>query len=127
MNEYRTLNEDLLALQIAADSLNTNAAPDSVLMLVQGESDQKYKELTGYIRNFSDSAKSVPVALFAARILLGADVEMEYLEAFSSKMSKRYPDNDFVAEFREKVKEKKQLHKIITVVRQSVPQRRSSL
>lgn len=106
LSNYQVLNKDILALQIAADSLNNNAAPDSVLMLVQGESDQKYKELITYVKNFSDSSKSVPVALFVARMLLNSDVEIAYLESFSSKMSKRYPDNVFVAEFREKVKEK---------------------
>jgi peroxiredoxin len=106
LTHYVVLSKDILALQMAADSLNTNAAPDSVLMLVQGESDLKYKELTAYIKNFSDSTKSVPVALFAARMLLDSDAEMDYLKTFSGKMSKRYPDNEFVAEFREKVKEK---------------------
>lgn len=106
LNNYQELNKDMLALQMAADSLNNNAAPDSVLMMVQGESDQKYKELISYVKGFSDSSKSVPVALFVARMLLNSDVEIAYLESFSSKMSKRYPDNVFVAEFREKVKEK---------------------
>lgn len=106
LGRYRQLNEDILALQIAADSLNVNAAPDSVLMLVQGESDQKYKEMTAFVKNYSDSAQSVPVALFAARVLLNLDAEIDYLKTFAGKMSKRYPDNEFVAEFRQKVKEK---------------------
>ncbi|PSK95111.1 TlpA disulfide reductase family protein [Taibaiella chishuiensis] len=106
LGRYRQLNEDILALQIAADSLNVNAAPDSVLILVQGESDQKYKEMTAFVKNYSDSAQSVPVALFAARVLLNLDAEIDYLKTFAGKMSKRYPDNEFVAEFRQKVKEK---------------------
>ncbi len=106
LGRYVQLNKDILALQLAADSLNANAAPDSVLTLVQGENDQKYKELNAFIKNYSDSTKSVPVALFAARLLLIADAEVDYLETFSAKMSKRYPNNEFVAEFRQKVKEK---------------------
>jgi peroxiredoxin len=106
MQHYISLSKDMLALEMVVDSMDANAAPDSLIMLVQSEADTKFKEVTTYIKNFSDTTKSLPVALFTASKLLNYTTELDYIKTFAGKLSERFPDNRLASEFKDKVKEK---------------------
>ncbi len=106
MKHYIGASKEMLALEMAADSLNTASAPDSIIALVQADLDQKSQDFKNYIKQVSDTTKSLPVALFAASKLLNDNAEMEYINTFSAGLSKRFSDNQLLSDFRDKVKEK---------------------
>jgi len=106
MKHYINSSKEMLALEMAADSLNAAAAPDSVITMVEAELESKSKGFRNYIKHFSDTTKSLPVALFAVAKLLNDDSELAYIKSFSAGLSKRFSDNKLSTEFKEKVKEK---------------------
>lgn len=106
MNRYIHSSKEILALEMAADSLNAAAAPDSVMVMVQSDLDGKTKDLKSYIKQVADTSKSLPVALYAAIKLLNDDTEADYLKTFADGLSKRFADNQLSSEFKDKVKEK---------------------
>ena len=106
MKHYISSNKEMLALEMAADSLNTAAAPDSLVTLIQSDLESRNKAFNNYIKQFSDTTKSLPVALFAVSKLLNDNTETEYIKTFSAGLSKRFADNKLSLEFKEKVKEK---------------------
>jgi len=106
MKHYIDASKNMLALQMAADSLAAAGAPDSLVAMVRSDLEQQAGVLKTYIKKFSDTTKSLPVALFAASRLLNDDAEIEYIKSFAAGLSKRFPDNRLSGEFREKVKEK---------------------
>lgn len=110
LNEFRkrymTITKEMLSLEMVTDSLNATAAPDSLITMVEEELSEKSKAFNTLIKNYSDTTKSLPVALFAASKLLGDDTENEYIKTFAAGLSKRFSDNKLSSEFKDKVKEK---------------------
>jgi peroxiredoxin len=106
MKQYIGASKEMLALEMAEDSLNAAAAPDSLLTMVESELDNKSKEFHAYIKKFSDTTKSLPVALFAASKLLNDNSELEYIKTFSAGLSKRFSDNKLSLEFKDNVRKK---------------------
>jgi peroxiredoxin len=106
MKQYINSSKEMLALEMAADSLNAEAAPDSLITMIEADLNNKSKEFHNYIKKFSDTTKSLPVALFAASKLLNDNTELEYIKSFSAGLSKRFSDNQLSIEFKDKVKEK---------------------
>lgn len=106
MKQYISSSKEMLALEMAADSLNAASAPDSLLTKAQADLDNKLKDFKNYIKGFSDTTKSLPVAIFAASKLLNDNSELAYIKTFSSGLSKRFSDNQLSTEFKDKVKEK---------------------
>lgn len=106
MKQYINSSKEMMALEMAADSLSAEAAPDSLITMVEADLNNKSKEFNNYIKKFSDTTKSLPVALFAASKLLNDNAELEYIKSFSAGLSKRFSDNQLSVEFKEKVKEK---------------------
>ncbi len=104
--EYVNVSREMIALEMVADSLQSTNAPDSLLAMVQDELGRKSADFTSYIKRFSDTTKSLPVALFAASKLLNNESELEYIKTFSSGLSKRFADNQLSKEFKDKVKER---------------------
>lgn len=106
MKEYIHDSRDLLALEMAADSLNAAGAPDSVMSMIQDEMDSRSAHIKKYIRQVADTTKSLPVALYAAMKLLNDDTETDYLKTFAAGLSKRFAENQLSSDFQGKVKEK---------------------
>lgn len=106
MKQYISSSKEMLALEMAADSLNTASAPDSIIALVQADLDQKSQDFKNYIKRVSDTTKSLPVALFAASKLLNDNSESEFINTFAAGLPKRFADNQLLSDFKDKVKEK---------------------
>ncbi len=106
MKQYISANKDMFALEMTADSLAAAGASDSLQTLVQASINQKANDFKNYIKKFSDTTKSLPVALFAASKLLNDDSEIDYIKNFSAGLSKRFSDNQLSLDFKDKVKEK---------------------
>lgn len=109
MKQYINASKEMLALEMAADSLNAAAAPDSLITMVTSELEKKSRDFHTYIKTFSDTTKSLPVALFAASKLLNDNSELAYIKSFAAGLSKRFSDNRLSSEFKDKVKEKTQV------------------
>lgn len=106
MKQYINSSKEMMALEMAADSLSAGAAPDSLITMIEADLGNKSKEFNNYIKKFSDTTKSLPVAIFAASKLLNDNAELEYIKSFSAGLSKRFSDNQLSVEFKDKVKEK---------------------
>lgn len=106
MKHYISSSKEMLALEMAADSLNAAAAPDSVIALLQTDLEQKSQQFKTYIKQVSDTTKSLPVALFAASKLLNDNSEMEFINTFAAGLPKRFADNQLLSDFKDKVKER---------------------
>lgn len=106
MKQYINSSKEMLALEMAADSMSNAAVADSLITMVESDLSNKSKEFHNYIKKFSDTTKSLPVALFAASKLLNDNAEMDYIKSFSASLSKRFTDNQLSVEFKDKVKEK---------------------
>lgn len=106
MKHYIEASKEMLVLEMAADSLSSGAAPDSIMAQVQAELEEKSLAFKGYVKQFSDTSKSLPVALFAASKLLNDDSESEFISTFASGLSKRFSDNQLMTDFKDKVKER---------------------
>ncbi|MFT4062248.1 MAG: TlpA disulfide reductase family protein [Edaphocola sp.] len=105
LNGFVQNSKDILALQVAADSLSANATPDSVLGQVQEEINDKSARFHSYVKHYADTTQSLPVALYTASKLIGDESELEYLRAFSAKLGKRFGQSQMAKDFTEKVKE----------------------
>ncbi len=106
MKRYISSSKEMLALEMAADSLNTASAPDSVVALVQSDLERKAQDFKKYIKQVSDTTKSLPVALFAASKLLNDNSEAEFISTFAAGLPKRFADNQLLSDFKDKVKER---------------------
>jgi len=105
MKQYINANEEMLALEMVADSLNATSAPDSVIAMVQADLDSRSKAFRAYVRQVSDTTKSLPVAIYAVSKLLSDNSELEYMKTFAAGLSKRFADNQLSTEFKDKVRE----------------------
>lgn len=106
MGHYGKVSKDIMALEMVLDSLSATDAPDSLVTLVEKDLNDRSHDFFAFIRGYSDTARSLPAALFAASKLLNYDEEMDYIKNFSGSLSKRFPDNKLAADFKGKVKEK---------------------
>lgn len=96
--------KDILALQMVTDSMNNMNASDSVLMPVKKELQEKAMVLNKFIKNYADTTKSLPVALFAASKFLSEAGELDYLKKFADKLPQRFQETSLSMEFQRKVK-----------------------
>jgi peroxiredoxin len=101
---YLEVSEEMIALEMAADSLSLSDA-DSLQTMVHEDLKQKSLAFVAYIKGFSDTTKSLPVALYAASKLLSYDNEAEYITAFASGLSNRFPDSRLSSDFKAKARE----------------------
>lgn len=106
MKEYIHSSKELLALEMASDSLNAAEAPDSVMAMIESDLDHKTNDFKKYVRQVADTSKSLPVALYAAMKLINDDAETDYLKTFAAGISKRFSDNQLSSDFKDKIKEK---------------------
>ncbi len=109
MKQYINSSKEMLALEMAADSLNATAAPDSLIAMVEADLEHKSTDFRNYIKKFSDTTKSLPVALFAASKLLNDQAETAYIKSFAAGLSKRFSESQLSSEFLAKVKEKEKM------------------
>jgi peroxiredoxin len=101
---YVVAIKDILALQMVTDSMNTVNASDSVLIPVKKELEAKTVVLNTFIKNYADTTKSLPVALFAASKFLSEAGEIDYLQKFAANLPQRFQKTNLSMEFQEKVK-----------------------
>ncbi|WP_118972305.1 TlpA disulfide reductase family protein [Taibaiella koreensis] len=106
MKRYINANEEMLALEMVADSLNAASAPDSMITMVQADLDSRSKAFRAYVKQVSDTTKSLPVAIYAVSKLLSDNSELDYMKTFAGNLSKRFADNQLLTEFKDKVKER---------------------
>lgn len=102
---YVSESKNILALQIAIDSIGNNAANDTLLMQANAKLEQSTTALKAYVKKYGDTTQSLPVALFAASKFISDPGETEYLQGFASRLTKRFTNTKLSSEFQEKVKE----------------------
>ena len=96
--------KDILALQMVTDSMNHINASDSIIMPVKKDLQTKAMVLNTFIKNYADTTKSLPVALFAASKFLSEAGELEYLKKFAANLPHRFKETSLSMEFQQKVK-----------------------
>lgn len=106
MKKYIDANQEMLSLEMVADSLSAVSAPDSLVAMVHADLDSRSKAFRTYVKQVSDTTKSLPLAIYAVSKLLNDNSELEYMKTFSAGLSKRFADNQLAAEFKDKVKER---------------------
>lgn len=90
-NEFSNYSQSIIGLRMAHDSLMKKNAPDSILKAVELNVNQVNQSLMIFVKNYADSTKSLPVAIYAASNLLTTD-QTEYLSAFAGKLPQRFPE-----------------------------------
>lgn len=90
--QYNLIAKSLMGLRMAHDSLMKNNASDSVLKVIELNTNEVNKSLVAFIEKFADTTHSLPVAIYAASNLLSSD-ETNYLQSFSAKLNTRFPNN----------------------------------
>src|SRR5690554_2146317 len=98
--------KDLMALSQIKDSLINNNAADSLILQVDDLAYQQIESTKTFIKNFSDTTTSLPVAIFTASNLLAYPEEIYYLDDFSTKLSQRFAATEMSKSFSEIVKER---------------------
>lgn len=99
---YGEATDKLSALKIAADSLEANNMPDSITMDAQVQLQAGVSDLLNYVKKYSDTTKSFPVAYYTVLHLPSS--EEQYVKEFGASLGKRFPDNKLAAEFATMVK-----------------------
>ncbi|HET8573167.1 MAG TPA: TlpA disulfide reductase family protein [Edaphocola sp.] len=106
-NEFSRYSQSIIGLRMAHDSLVKKEAPDSLLKIVELDISRVNQSLMTFIKNYSDSTKSLPVAVYAASNLLTTD-QAAFLSDFADKLSQRFPgvNNTLALDFQNAVKAK---------------------
>lgn len=99
---YNQATDNLSALKIASDSLEANGMPDSIVMDAKVQLQAALGDLVNYVKKYSDTTKSFPVAYYTVLHLPSS--EEQYVKNFGSSLGKRFPDNKLAAEFSSMVK-----------------------
>lgn len=99
LDKYEEYNKELIGLKIAQDSLLAQDAPDSLLRVVAQEGDKKYLHLIEFVKGYSDTTQSLPVAVFGASKLINLNDQAEYLEQFAVQMEKRFEPSKLSTDF----------------------------
>jgi len=98
---------DFNTMSIVLDSLQAKGN-DSILANAKKDFQDIRQQFTQYVERYADTTKYLPNAIFAARIL-NPSTEVNYLEAFTQSLGRRFPNTkmskDFV-EYRVRVSEK---------------------
>jgi len=105
LKEYMTARKAMIASGLVLDSLRTNNASDSVMVLANAEFEKQSGVLKTFVKQYADTTQSMPLALFAAGKFLRDPVELDYEKTFAAKLSKRFPENKLSAQFQDIVKE----------------------
>jgi len=104
--KYLEFNQEILSLKMVHDSLSEKAGSDSLLALIEKDLDQKGNDLIAYIKHFSDTTTSLPVAIFTASKLLPYSDETTYLQALAGSLPKRFSPNQLSRDFMQAVADK---------------------
>lgn len=107
--KYAVFNQELLALKMAHDSLNTKSNADSLAILVENDLNKKSNDLTTFIKRFSDSTTTLPVAIYSASKLLAFPDETAYLQKFAATLAQKFPPNQLSKDFMQTIADKVEL------------------
>lgn len=106
-NRYFNLNQELLGLRMAYDTATQNTKTDSTLNLISNSIQKKSSELIEFVKNYADTTKSLPVAIFTASKLFPYEEETPYLQKLSASLPNRFTSTalsrDFVGAIMERV------------------------
>lgn len=103
LKKYVSNSKEMLGLSIVIDSLNNSNAPDSVLTLVKTNFDSQAKVFRSFVKAYSDTTKSLPVALYAVGKIMNEPAEVDYLKQFATNLPKRFKENKLSSEFQQKI------------------------
>lgn len=109
--KYFSLEEELMGLQLALDSLKQKGSADSVLHLVERDIYQKQDALLYFIKSYADTTESQPLAIFIASRLLQSPQEVEYLSELSTKLKNKHKPTDLSKEFAQAVLDQQMMAK----------------
>jgi len=103
LSAYQKATEELAALQLVADSMQSYDVADSIKMPVMLQAQKIRQETIAYIKKYADTTHSFPVAYYAA-LYLDPSSEQEYFKNFSGSIPKRFPNNRLASEFSEMIR-----------------------
>lgn len=87
--------ENIASSELALDSLNKQNISDSLLLDFQRKVTEQNNSFIVYLKKYADTTKFLPVAIVAA--LRTSD--QEYINAFTSRLSNRFGNQDMVAQY----------------------------
>lgn len=108
---YFSLEEELMGLQLALDSLKQKGTADSVQHLVERDIYQKQDALLYFLKSYADTTESQPLAIFIASRLLQSPQEVEYLSELSTKLKNKHSPTDLSKEFAQAVLDQQMMAK----------------
>jgi len=103
LRQYLATNKEMMALSLAIDSLNNKNAPDSLLTEVKTRLDAQSRIFIDFVKNYSDTTKSMPLALYAVGKVMYEPSQYEYLKQFAANLPKRFKENKLSSDFQEKI------------------------
>lgn len=100
VNQMYAYDKIFEALHMSVDSINASPMHDSLLTVAQNDYDSRMNEMRGYMKQYADTTKYLPVAILAALRVEDLLNDRSFLDKFTTSLDKRFGNQTLVADFK---------------------------